>query len=146
MAKTELKTQKNKASVQEFIAAIKDPERRSDAKAVLQLMQAATREKPVMWGTAMVGFGQFRYKRRDGSEHNFFMTGFSPRKDNLTIYSMSHFQQYGALMKKLGKYKLGTGCLYIRHLSDINLPVLKALIAQGYKDMKKKSKSSMIFY
>lgn len=146
MAKTELKTQKNKASVSAYIAAIQDPERRSDAKAVLKLMQSATGKKPVMWGTAIVGFGEYRYKRRDGSEHTFAITGFSSRKQNLTIYPPLGHEGLGPDMKKLGRYKHGKGCLYINHLSDINLAVLKNIIARGYKDMTKKAAKTMIFY
>lgn len=146
MAKAELKTKKNSGSVTEYIAAIGDSGRRSDAKALLKLMQTATGERPVMWGSAIVGFGEYRYKRRDGSEHTYAITGFSSRKQNLTIYLPCGHAGFGPYMKKLGSYKHGKGCLYINHLSDIDLPVLKSLIARGYKEMKKKSKSTMIFY
>ncbi len=101
-------------------------------------MIEVTGEKPAMWGTSIVGFGDYHYKYESGREGDFFITGFSPRKQNLTIYIMPGYRDYGSLMKKLGPHKLGRSCLYIRHLDDIHIPTLKKLIARGYTDMKTK--------
>ncbi len=138
MAKANLKTKKNKRSVSVFLNSIQDSERKKDAKRTLALMIEVTGEKPAMWGTSIVGFGDYHYKYESGREGDFFITGFSPRKQNLTIYVMPGYRDYGSLMKKLGPHKLGRSCLYIRHLDDIHIPTLKKLVARGYKDMKTK--------
>lgn len=138
MAKSEMKTKRNTKSVGAFLDAIGDPGRRRDAKKILALMKDITGKKPVMWGTSIVGFDVYRYKRRDGSEHEFFMTGFSPRKQNFSLYIMPGYQDYKDIVKTLGPHKLGKACLYIKSLDDIHLPTLKKLIKKGYTDMKKK--------
>ena len=141
MATKKMKTTKNKRSVSAFLNSIADPGQKRDAKAVLALMKEVTGKKPAMWGTSIVGFDVYRYRRRDGSEHEFFMTGFSPRKQNLTLYIMPGYKDYGPLMKKLGPHKLGKSCLYIKDIDDIHLPTLKKLVTKGYKDMKTKYKA-----
>lgn len=146
MAKQELKTKKTKQSVSAFLNSVKHPERKRDAKKVLALMKAITKEKPTMWGPSIVGFGNYHYKRRDGSEHDFFMVGFSPRAQNLTLYIMPGYQNFGPLLKKLGPHTRGKACLYIKHLDDIHLPTLKKLIKKGYTDMKVKYKKSVLNY
>ena len=140
MAKAKLKTQKNTRSVSDFLNKIPDPQKRKDAKTILKLMKEVTKEKPVMWGTSIVGFGDYHYKYASGREGDWMITGFSPRKQNLTVYIMPgySFPEYKELLKKLGPHSLGRSCLYIKHLDDIHLPTLKKLIAQGYRDMKAK--------
>ena len=135
----ELKTQKNKASVSEFLA--KTPEgMRADALALLKLMRKATGMKPAMWGASMVGFGSFHYKsERSSQEGDWPLTGFSPRKANLTVYIMGGLGKQAALLKKLGKHKLSGGsCLYIKKLSDVHAPTLVKLVQEGVKEMRKR--------
>jgi hypothetical protein len=129
----EPKTKKTTASVKKFLSGIKDEQKREDSFKVLEIMQKITGEKPKMWGTALVGFGSYHYKYASGREGDWFVTGFSPRKQALTLYIMSGFTQYDALLKKLGKYKTGKACLYIKSLDDVHLPTLKQLIKQSVK-------------
>ena len=129
----ELKTKQTNASVNAFLNAISDEQRRADAIAVAKMMAAATKTKPKMWGTSIVGFGTQHYKYASGREGDWFRTGFAPRKDQLTIYITSSFQQYPDLMKKLGRYKTGLACLHIRKLSDVDQKVLNQLIVRSLK-------------
>lgn len=133
----EIKTQKNNASVSDFLASVENETRRADAEKVLKLMQQATRQSPSMWGTSIVGFGSYHYKsERSRQEGDWFMVGLSPRKANLTLYIMPSVQQYPDLLKKLGKHKTGGSCLYINKLEDVDLKVLKELISTAWKNMK----------
>ena len=134
----ELKTKKNKLSVDKFLKSVKDEGRRGDCYAVLDMMGKITKQEPSMWGTSIVGFGSYRYKYASGREGDWFLTGFSPRKQNLTLYLMSGFKRYPDLMKKLGKFKTGSSCLYINKISDIDTIVLKELITQSVKYLKGK--------
>ena len=129
----ELKTKASNASVTAFLKSIADPQRRQDAMAVATMMESITRTKPTMWGTNIVGFGTQHYKYTSGREGDWFRTGFSPRKDSLTLYITSSFDQYPDLMEKLGKYKTGVACLHIKKLSDVDQKVLKQLIARSLK-------------
>ena len=133
---SELKTKPNEASVKAFLAGIADDRRRQDAQTVSTLMQQATKTEPRMWGTAIVGFGDFHYKYGSGREGDWFVTGFSPRKDGLTLYLMPGLDHYGPLLAKLGKHKTSKGCLYIKKLSDVDLQVLKELVERSVKDLK----------
>lgn len=141
-----LKTQKNKASVQEFLDTIADERRKKDARAVSALMEEVTGDKPAMWGTSMVGFGSYHYKYDSGQEGDWPMVAFSPRKDSLTVYIMPGFAEYSELLEKLGKHKTGRSCLYIKSLDDVHLPTLKTLVRQSVKHMerivKEKTKKS----
>ena len=134
----ELKTKPNKVSVEKFLKSIKDEKKREDSFKVLELMKKITKEEPVMWGPSIVGFGKYHYKYASGREGDWFLTGFSPRKQNLTLYIMSGFKRYKELMKKLGKHKTGSSCLYINKLEDIDMKVLKELITESVKYMKTK--------
>lgn len=138
----ELKTQRTKASAREFLNSFEDEEKRKDALLLLKLMQDATKMKPVMWGSSIVGFGSYHYKsERSSQEGDWPLTGFSPRKANLTIYIMPGFKKYGPLLKKLGKHKISGGsCIYIKKLSDINAEILKKIVVASVKEMKKKYK------
>jgi len=129
----ELKTKASRASVSAFLKSIPDPQRREDAMAVAAMMKAVTKAEPRMWGTSIVGFGSQHYKYPSGREGDWFRTGFSPRKDSLTLYITSSFEQYPDLMEKLGKYKTGKSCLYITSLSDVDRTVLRRLIARSLK-------------
>ena len=134
----ELKTKPNILSVEKFLNSIKDEQKRKDSFQVLEMMKKITKEEPIMWGTSIVGFGKYHYKYASGREGDWFLTGFSPRKQNLTLYIMSGFKRYNELMKKLGKHKTGSSCLYINKLDDIDLKVLKELISESVKYMKNK--------
>jgi len=134
----ELKTKPNKVSVEKFLNSVKDEKKRNDSFGILEMMKKITKDEPVMWGTSIVGFGKYHYKYASGREGDWFLTGFSPRKQNLTIYIMSGFKRYNALMKKLGKHKTGSSCLYINKLEDLDMKVLKELITESVKYMKNK--------
>ena len=127
----ELKTKQNAQSVDEFLKAIPDERRRKDCFTVLELMKKATDKEPKMWGEAIVGFGAYHYKYASGREGDWFLTGFSPRKQNLTLYIMSGFEEYDDLLNKLGKHKTGKACLYINKLEDIDLSVLQELVTKS---------------
>lgn len=136
--KVELKTKERpQASVSAFLNDIKDVEMRKDAKAVVQIMKKITGKKPKMWGTSMIGFGTYTYKRSTGQEGEYFIVGLSPRAKNLTIYIMPGYQDFGDLLVKLGPHKKGKSCLYIKHLSDLHIPTLKKMITLGWKHMLK---------
>jgi hypothetical protein len=132
----ELKTKVNKASVDKFIKSIKDEQTREDCYKILDIMQKATKAEPKMWGTSIVGFGDYHYKYASGREGDWFLVGFSPRKQNLTIYLMGGLDVHKDLLKKLGKYSTGKGCLYIKKLEDVDIKVLKELVSTSVKRMK----------
>ena len=131
----ELKTKKTKASVVAFLNKVADPQRRKDCQTVLDLMKQATGEEPKMWGDSIVGFGSYHYRGASGREGDWMIIGFSPRKTDLTLYIMAGFEKFESLMAKLGKYKTGKSCLYIKKLDDVEVPVLKKLIARSVKRM-----------
>jgi hypothetical protein len=131
----ELKTTLNDGSVDDFIDTVQDPVRRDDCVKIIRIMQDVTGEPPKMWGAGIVGFGSYHYKYASGREGDWFLTGFSPRKKDLTLYIMSGFKKSGALMNKLGKYKTGKACLYIKSMTDINEDVLKELIGESIEHL-----------
>jgi hypothetical protein len=133
----ELKTRKTAASVEKFLGAVKDEQTRKDCQAIVKLMQRATKARPKMWGPSIVGFGDYHYKYASGRENDWFLTGFSPRKGNLTLYIMSGFHRYPELMKKLGKCKAGGSCLYVKRLADVDTKVLNELIIKSVRHLKK---------
>lgn len=139
----ELKTKVTKVNPLAFVKAIEDKAKRSDNLALLKLFAAATGEKPKMWGAAIVGYGQYHYEsERSTQKGDWPLTGFSPRKANLTLYIMPGFKEYGELLKDLGKHKVSGGsCIYIKRLSDIDTKVLAKLIKRSVADMKKRYKS-----
>ena len=131
----ELKTKANDASVEDFLNNDAKGKKREDSFKILELMKKITKEEPKMWGPSIVGFGSYHYKYESGREGDFFLTGFSPRKQNLTIYIMLGFKRYNELMKKLGKFISSKSCLYIKKLEDIDMKVLKELITESVKYM-----------
>jgi hypothetical protein len=135
-AMAELKTKVNDASVDDFLNAIEDEQKRADCFAISKLMQQATRAKPKMWGDSIVGFGAYHYVSISKREGDWPLVGFSPRKGNITLYIMPGFAQFADLMQKLGKYKTGKSCLYIKSLADVDKDVLKELIAKSVAHMK----------
>ena len=132
----ELKTKPTQASVKEFLNQIPDPERRQDCFAVAKIMEDITGDKPKMWGPSIVGFGTYHYKYASGREGDWPVTGFSPRKKDLTLYIMMGFEKHDELMKQLGKHSVGKSCLYIKRLSDVHLPTLKKLIKVSVKQLR----------
>jgi hypothetical protein len=124
----ELKTKETKASVSAFVNTITDAQRRKDAKVILSMMQKATQAKPAMWGSSIVGFGRLRYKYASGREGDWFRAGFAPRKDAFTLYLCGGFEPHQDLLGKLGTFKTGVGCLYLKKLADVDQTVLKQLI------------------
>lgn len=135
----ELKTIPTKLSVDKFLKGIKDEQKRADCYEILVLMKKATKAQPKMWGTSIVGFGNYHYVYESGREGDWFIAGFSPRKQNLTLYMMGGFSQFEDLMKKLGKHSTGKGCLYINKLEDVDTKVLREIITKSVK-MAPKSK------
>ena len=133
----ELKTTQNDKSVTAFLNGIADEKKRQDSFTILELMQQVTGLEPKMWGDSIVGFGAYHYKYASGRQGDSPLTGFSPRKQNLTLYIMSGFDQYEALLQDLGKYKTGKACLYINKITDIDLQVLKELVEQSVEHMRK---------
>lgn len=134
---TELKTKPNEQSVVAFLSSIADNKRRQDCFTLLELMRQVTGTEPKMWGDSIVGFGSYHYKYRSGREGDWFLTGFSPRKQNLTLYIMAGFAQHEALMEKLGKFTTGKSCLYIKKIEDIDLAILRELVRQSVEHMVK---------
>ena len=135
----ELKTQKNDASVVDFLNSVENDQRKEDSFVVLELMKKITQSEPSMWGPSIIGFGSYHYKYASGREIDWFLTGFSPRKQSLTLYIMSGFKKYDELLKRLGKYKTGKSCLYINKLEDIDIQVLKELITDSVTYLSQKN-------
>lgn len=127
----DVKTKANDTSVADFIASIENAKRREDAAAIDMLMQEVMGEPGKMWGKSIIGYGSYKYKYKSGREGEWMLTGFSPRKAATTLYIMSGFEQYDGLMEKLGKYKTGKSCLYVKKLEDVDTDVLKQLVRQS---------------
>lgn len=134
----ELKTIVNDNDVNDFLHSIDDDKKRADSLALLEMFTQLTHEKPKMWGASIVGFGQYHYKsERSSQEGDWMLTGFSPRKQNLTLYIMNGFDGYTDLLRQLGKHKTSKSCLYIRKLEDIDQGILEKIITHSYLAMKK---------
>jgi hypothetical protein len=138
MIVAEPKTQPNDASVEAFLQNVANEVRRRDSLVVLQMMQRITGHEPRMWGASIVGFGRYHYRYESGREGDSFLTGFSPRKQALTLYIMPGFREYDALMRRLGKYRTGKSCLYINRLEDVDLAVLEELVRLAFEFMDRK--------
>jgi hypothetical protein len=136
----ELKTKRTEASVERFLKNIKDERRRMDCIALVDIMRRITKSEPKMWGPSIVGFGSYHFVYESGREGDWFLTGFSPRKEALTLYVMSGFAQHGDAMKTLGKCKTGKGCLYVKALEDIHLPSLKKLLRESVTHLLNRSR------
>ena len=130
-----LKTQENDGDVRAYLASVANEKRRDDAFAVLDLMSEVTELEPRMWGDSIVGFGHYRYTYASGREGEWFLTGFAPRKQSLTLYIMAGFDSYDNLMGKLGKYTTGKSCLYIKKLEDVDQNVLRELVKESVDHM-----------
>ncbi len=134
----EAKTQRNDLSVDAYVEAIADEARRQDCRELIKLMRGVTQCEPKMWGNGIVGFGIYHYKYASGREGDASLTGFASRKGDISIYLMCGFDGHEALLAKLGKHKMGKACLYVRRLSDIELPILKQLIAHSVAQIKRR--------
>ena len=132
----QLKTQPNDQSVTDFLNTVENETKRQDSFTILELMQQVTGDEPKMWGDSIIGFGTYRYKYASGRQGEWFLTGFSPRVQNLTLYIMSGFDEYDDLLAKLGKHSTGKSCLYVKRLESIHLDVLKELIEKSVAHMK----------
>lgn len=132
----ELKTKQNDKDVYQFLDSVSNEKRRKDSYIVLELMKKVTNEEPKMWGDGIIGFGSYHYKYKSGHEADWCITGFSPRKQSLTLYIMPGFDKYEELLQKLGKHKTGKSCLYINKLEDIDLDVLEELVQKSVDAMR----------
>lgn len=134
----EIKTKPTAVNVKDFIAAVPDEQKRKDSLVLIDMMSKITKEKPKMWGPGIVGFGSYHYKYESGHEGDMCVTGFSPRKAAISVYILMGFNRSPELMKKLGKFKTGKSCLYVKKLADIDMKVLKELIEESVKYIKNK--------
>jgi len=133
------KTKSTKLSVAAFIDAIKDPARRADAKVLIKLMQSATGEKPRMWGTSIIGFGNYHYKYDSGRQGDMPLIGFSPRKAANVLYGLRGSSDSDAQLAKLGKHTTGKGCLYIKKLADVDQHVLGVMAVKSVAAVRARS-------
>jgi len=132
----ENKTKVTRLSVEKFLNGIKDEKVRRDTFILVDIMKQITKEEPKMWGSSIVGFGQYHYTYASGREGDAALVGFSPRKQNLTLYIVAGFGSYGELLAKLGKFTTGKSCLYVKTLDDVHLPTLKKLIQASVRHMR----------
>jgi hypothetical protein len=138
----ELKTKPTAESVEDFINAIPDEHIRQDCRKIVEIMQQATGAAPGMWGASIVGFGSYHYKYASGREGDWMLTGFSPRKQNITLYLMVGFERFPHLLSQLGKYTTAKSCLYIKRLSDVHLPTLEKLVQASVAYMRETNPSA----
>ena len=136
---TGLKTKISNASVDDFLSSIQDEQVRADSYAIAKIMERATKAKARMWGNAIVGFGNRKYKYPDGREMNWMVIAFSPRKKNITLYIAPDFEGCKDLMKELGKFSRGKSCLYIKRLLDVNIATLKKIVKASVQHVLKES-------
>ncbi|MDN3647744.1 DUF1801 domain-containing protein [Reinekea marina] len=136
MAKYTLKTQPTTKSIETYLSAIEDESRQADCRKIVEIMREESGCEPVMWG-AIVGFGKYHYKYKTGHEGDFMRAGFSSRKTNISLYIMAGFDAYPDLMSKLGKFKTGKSCLYVKKLDDVDIDVLRRLIRESLDFMEK---------
>lgn len=134
----EIKTKPTNQKAEDFLNTIGNEEKRKDAFKLLDIMKEVTGEEPLMWGPSIIGFGSYHYKYASGREADWMLTGFSPRKNNLTVYIMQGFDRYDQYLAKIGKHKTGKSCLYVKSLDDLDLDVLKSLITESVEYMKNK--------
>ena len=134
---SELKARPTEENVTKFLNSIERETTRKDCLPLARIMAKATVSKPKMWGSSIVGFGSYHYRYAGGREGDWFTTGFSPRKENLTLYVMGGFSGHASLLKKLGKHSTGKGCLYVKSLEDIHLPTLTKIIQSSVNQASK---------
>lgn len=132
----ENKTRKTGASVEEFLSSVENKRRREDGQRLLTMMQEITGLEPEMWGPSIIGFGDYHYRYESGREGDMFLTGFSPRKQSLSLYVMDGFDGRDELLNRLGKHRKSVSCLYINKLADVDMDVLRELIQQSFEHSK----------
>jgi hypothetical protein len=132
----EIKTKPTQANAMKFLESVEDLQKRADSLIILRMLEEITNQQPVMWGNSMIGFDQFEYKNSKGEKNYWPVIGFSPRKQNLTLYIMPGFERFGSLLEKLGKHTTSKGCLYIKRLSDVDVSVLRKIAEESYRVMK----------
>ena len=137
----ENKTRRTDASVEEFLTSVESKRRREDGFMLLEMMKEITKLEPEMWGPSIIGFGSYHYKYESGREGEIFLTGFSPRKQSLSLYIMDGFDGRDDLLTKLGKHRKSTSCLYINKLADVNIDVLRELVQRSFEHSKSNSES-----
>ena len=135
---SKMKTTPTQASVDAFIEAVEDEQKRADSRAIAAMMSAATGAPGQMWGTSIVGFGRYHYRYASGREGDFMIAGFSPRKRALTLYIMAGFSEYDALLAQLGKHTIGKSCLYIKRLADVDQAVLREIVERSVQYIREK--------
>ena len=135
---SELKTQPTSADVEEFIASVDHPQRRADAEALLEIFAKITNQPPIMWGPSIIGYGTYKYKTKDGKEHEFMRGGFSPRKQNMSVYVGAAMSADPNILDGLGKYKTGKSCLYFTQLKNIDQDKLEQIIRADVEEMNKR--------
>jgi len=133
----ENKTKPTNASVEDYLSAIESDERRKDCQTIAKLMTKVTKQKPKLWGPSIVGFGTYHYKYASGHEGDSCLTGFASRKGDISVYLMPGTPEQSELLAKLGRHKMGKGCLYIRKLSDVDLGVLEKLVANSVAEIRR---------
>jgi len=138
MAKNQNKTQKTEVSVNEYLMQIEDEEKRADCFRIRDMMERIVGAPAKMWGTSIVGFGDYHYKYDSGREGDFMRSGFAARKANIVLYIMAGFSEYETLLEKMGKYKNGKSCLYIKRMSDIDESILEELVTKSVAYMAEK--------
>ena len=134
---SEIKTKATQKSVADYVGAIGDEQVRDDCYTIIEMLKKISDHEPIMWGPSIIGFGRYRYGNPKGHHGEICLTGFSPRKGNLSLYILSGAPGQDALLKKLGKHKAGKGCLYVKKLQDVDLKVLSEIAEKSYKYMKK---------
>lgn len=138
MTKAKNKTAETEADPRAYLDGLVDETKRADSSALLEMMERVTGEPPVMWGPSMIGFGRYHYKYDSGREGDFMLTGFAPRKQNLSVYIMPGFDTYEEELGKLGKHKTAKSCLYIRRLDDVDTDVLEAIVSDSVRLMRER--------
>lgn len=138
MAKSDIKTVVTEASVDAFLAAVPNAQRRADGQVLVGLMSKATGCPPRMWGPSIIGFDRYHYVYESGREGDMPIVAFSPRKQNLVLYIVSGAKDYEALLKRLGKHKTSKACLYLNKLADVDMAVLEKLIVSSVATTRKK--------
>lgn len=133
-----LKTRKTGASVTAFLKSVENPDRRRDCRRIAAMMRAATGARPAMWGSSMVGYGRYHYRYASGREGDWFECGYAPRAQTIAVYIMPGFGPFEHLMKRLGKYRTGKSCLYIKRLDDVDIDVLSKLIAESVVEIRRR--------
>jgi hypothetical protein len=134
----ENKTKATAGSVNAFLNKLTDTDLKNDCTAIIKIMESVSKEKPVMWGSSIIGFGNYHYVYESGREGDIMIIGFSPRKQNIALYLKGGLDLFTDELASLGKHKTGKGCIYINSLKDVNTAVLKKIIAKSYKSVKSK--------